>query len=82
MQARAADILKAKNRLPPEDAKQIEAAFSTRMAAFEKIQSQSDSAGIAIENERGDETVLAPNAVAPKRRGRRAKTRSVLARWT
>ena len=36
MQARAANILKAKNRLPPEDAKQIEAAFSTRMAAFER----------------------------------------------
>ncbi len=74
MQARAANILKAKNRLPPEDAKQIEAAFSTRMAAFEKIQSQSDSAGIdPIEDERGDKTVIAPNAVAPKRRRRRVQ---------
>jgi hypothetical protein len=74
LQARAADILKAKNRLPPEDAKQIEAAFSTRMAAFEKVQSQSDSAGVdPIEGDRGDKTIIAPNAVRPKRRSRRVQ---------
>jgi hypothetical protein len=68
LEARAANILKAKNRLPPEDAKQIEAAFSTKMAAFELIQSHFDSAPNA-----GDKTVIAP-VVAPKRSRRRAKT--------
>ncbi|WP_347264702.1 ERF family protein [Nitrobacter sp.] len=73
MQARAANILKAKNRLPPEDAKHIEAAFSARMMAFDNVQSHSDSAPIAIEDKRGDKTVITP-VVAPKRRRRRAKT--------
>jgi hypothetical protein len=82
MQARAVDILKAKNRLPTEDAKQIEAAFSVKMAAFEKVQSQSDSAAIAaIEDERGNETVIAPNAVAPSAAEDEPKTRSVPTRW-
>jgi hypothetical protein len=64
LQARAADILKAKNHLPSEDAKQVEATFSARMAALEKAQS---AAIEATENERSD--------VAPptKRRGRRTK---------
>jgi hypothetical protein len=64
LQARAADILKAKNHLPSEDAKQIEATFSARMAALEKAQSEAIS---ATQNERSD--------VAPptKRRGRRTK---------
>ena len=73
MQARAPDILKAKNRLPPEDAKHIEAAFSARMTAFDNVQSHSNSAPIAIEDKRGDKTVIAP-VVGPKRRRRRAKT--------
>lgn len=73
MQARAATILKAKNRLTPEDAKQIEAAFSTRMAAFERIQSHSDSTPTAIEDKRDDTTVIAP-VVAPKRSRRQAKS--------
>lgn len=73
MQARAANILKAKNRLPPEDAKHVEAAFSTRMAAFGLVQSRSDSAPTAIEDKRGNKTVIAP-VVAPKRSRRRAKT--------
>jgi hypothetical protein len=68
LQARAASILKTKNLLPPEDAKQIEAAFSMRMAAFDLAQTRSDSAPNA-----GDKTVIAP-VVAPKRRRRRAKT--------
>lgn len=68
LQARASDILKAKNRLPLEDAKHIEAAFSTKMAAFEKVPSQSNSAGI----DPIDKTLIVP-AVAPKRRGRRAR---------
>ena len=72
MQARAANILKAKNRLPPEEAKQIEAAFSTRMAAFERVKSRSGSAPIAIEDKRDDKTVIAP-VVVPKGRRRRAK---------
>lgn len=73
MQARAANILKAKNRLPSEDAKQIEAAFSTRMATFELVQSRSDSSPTAIEDKCGDTTVNAP-VVAPKRSRRRAKS--------
>jgi hypothetical protein len=68
LQARAASILKTKNCLPPEDAKRIEAAFSMRMAAFDLVQTRSDSAPNA-----GDKTVIAP-VVAPKRRRRRAKT--------
>lgn len=73
LQARAADILKAKNHLPLEDAKHIEAAFSARMATFEQIQSQSDSAGIAtIEDGHGGETIIAANSDIPKR-GRRAQ---------
>jgi hypothetical protein len=66
LQTRAADILKTKNHLPSEYAKQIEAAFSARMATLEKAQ----SAIAAIENERSD--VIAPSA--PKRRGRRTKS--------
>ena len=72
MQARAANILKAKNRLPPKDAKQIEAAFSKRMAAFELVQSHSNFTDTAIEDKRGDKTVIAP-VIAPKRIRRRAK---------
>jgi hypothetical protein len=73
MQECAVNILKAKNRLPPEDAKQIEAAFSTRMAAFQLVQSHSDPALTAIEDNPSDKTVIAP-AVAPQRSRRRAKT--------
>lgn len=73
MQARAVNILKAKNRLPPEDAKQIEAAFSMKMAAFEFIQSHSDSTPTAIEDKLGYKTVIAP-VVATKRIRRRGKT--------
>jgi hypothetical protein len=73
MQARAASFLKAKNGLTPEDAKQIEAAFSTRMAAFELVQSHSNATPTAIEDKRGDKTVIAP-VVAPKRIRRRGKT--------
>lgn len=65
MQVRASNILKAKNRLPPEEAKLIEAAFSTRMAAFQ-VQSRSGSAGTTIEDKRGEK-------VAPKRSRRQAK---------
>lgn len=68
LEARAASILKTKNLLPPADAKQIEAAFSMRMAAFDFVQTRSDSAPNA-----GDKIVIAP-VVAPKRRRRRAKT--------
>lgn len=68
LQAHAADILKAKNRLPLEDAKQIEAAFSAAMATLE-IPSPSD----LTETNRGDEILIAPNAAAPKRRTRRTK---------
>jgi hypothetical protein len=73
MQARAANILKAKNRLPPEEAKQIEAAFSTKMAAFELVQSRTDSAPIASEDKSADETIIAP-VDGPNRRRRQGKT--------
>jgi hypothetical protein len=75
LQARAADILKAKNRLSSEDAKQVEAAFRSKMTDLEKALPQSDLLGItAIDGEQPDKITIPARVAKQKRRTRHTKT--------